>query len=141
MKNTCSTVETLESLLEQNKHQKASQKVHTIGKQDIQSSVDEYLLKEAKLEMNLEQYLNWKQNAKRILNETAKDPDRKTWLERQRLYLLKKEKYNRCIMVAKEDLILSKDGVVNGLCYNPRRCEFEATVKYLDEHKFRRRQK
>ena len=82
VKNTCSTVETLESLLEQNKHQKASQKVHMIGEQDIQSRVDEYLFIEAKLEMNLEEYLNWKQNAKMILKETARDPDRKRWLER-----------------------------------------------------------
>ena len=41
------------SMLEQNKHQKGSQKVHTIGEQDI--ALDEYLLKEAQLEMNLEQ--------------------------------------------------------------------------------------
>ena len=105
-----------------------------IGEQDIQSRVDEYLFIEAKLEMNLEEYLNWKQNAKMILKETARDPDRKRWLERWRHYLLEKEKYNRCITAAKEDWILSKDGVVNGLCYNPRRCEFKATIKYLDEH-------
>ena len=131
----CSNVETFGALLEQNKHQKGSQKVHTIREQDIQSNVDEYLLKESKLEMNLEQYLKWKKNEAKILKETAKDPDKKTWLERTRLYLLKKEKYTKCIAAAKEDWILSTDGVVNGLCYNPKRCEFEATVKYLDENK------
>ena len=69
-----------------------------------------------------------------ILSETKNDTDKNTWLERQRQYLLKKEiQLMHCH--SKRRLILSKNDVVNGLCYNPKRCEFEATVKYLDENK------
>ena len=43
VKNTCSMVETFKALLEKNKHQNLIHEVHTIGEQDLQSSVDEYL--------------------------------------------------------------------------------------------------
>ena len=62
----CSNVESFEALLEQNKHQEGSRKVHMIGEQDIRKSVDEYLCNDAKLQMNLEQYLKWKKMEKRL---------------------------------------------------------------------------
>ena len=55
-------------------------------------------------------------------------------MRRQSEHVQIKNKYNKCIATAKEDWILSKDGVVNRLCYNPKRCEYEATIKYMDEN-------
>ena len=134
----CSTIETFCALLKKNKQSPRGRKAITLGAQDIQSSVDEYLCTEAKLDMNLEQYLEWKRNEEKSLKETASDPDKGTWLERTRIYNIRKTKYNKCIAAAKEDWILSKDGVVNGLSYNPRTCEFEASVQYLDENKMQK---
>ena len=108
----CSTIDTFGALLEKNKQSPRGRKAITLGAQDIRSSVDEYLCTEAKLDMNLEQYLEWKRNEKKSLKETASDPDKETWLERTRIYNIRKMKYNKCIAAAKEDWILSKDGVL-----------------------------
>ena len=132
--NTCSTVETFEAILNRNKHQNSNDVSHTIGELDLRQSVDNYLRNEAKLDMNLEQYFNQKANISMSLSESKKTCDKKRWLDRQSKFLLMKKKYNACIAAAKEDWILSKDGVVNGLCYNPRRCEYVASVKYMDEN-------
>ena len=127
-------METFEALLERNKHEHSNGEVHTIGEQDLRSSVDEYLRNEAKLEMNLEAFFEWKVREWNDLRESKNKSDRESWLERKNDYLFTKNKYNKCIAAAKEDWMLSKDGVVNGLCYNPKRCQYEATIKYMDEN-------
>ena len=96
--------------------------------------MDEYLQNEANQEMNLEAFFDWKKKESKTLRETKNESDKKSWLERKKNYLHIKNKYNKCIAAAKEYWILSKDGVVNGLCYNPKKCQYEATIKYMDEN-------
>ena len=80
-------VETFKALLEKNKHQNLNCEVHTIGEQDLQSSVDEYLRNEANLEMNLEAFFEWKEKESKSLRETENESDKKSWLKRKNNYL------------------------------------------------------
>ena len=91
--------------------------------------------------MNLEAFFEWKEKESKSLRETKKKSDKKSWLERKNNYLHIKNKYNKCITAAKEDWILSKDGVVNGLCYNPKKVSMRLPSNIWTKTMCRRRQK
>jgi hypothetical protein len=103
--------------------------MHT--EEDLLQHVDNFLKKQG-LKMTTKQYYEWKKNVEQYArHDTNKKKKYRILADSQ----FKTKKYQRVIEFAKEDWLVSTDGVIKALRYDPNKIQFVAKVQYKKQAK------
>ena len=113
----------------QRKETSRAQSIRTPTESDLIKHVDNYL-KAVGMTMTVKQYNRWCDREKLRALKIADKKEKRQLASR---FLFTKEKYNKVIKLAKEEWLLSNDGVVTALRYNKEENQFVAKVQFQQE--------
>jgi hypothetical protein len=131
----CKTDTLFEDLLVSEERATAAQTGPKHTDSELSKFVDNYL-KLHGLKMTLKQYFNWREKCEQYAR--MKPVHKKQWNSEEKnkrgqfmaQFAFKKEKYENVIKLAKEEWLLSTDGVVKALRYKAKHKQFVAKVHY-----------
>ena len=131
----CCTETLFEDLLQSEKMEKSASTAPKHTASELVKFVDNFL-KEHGLDMSMKEYLKWRKEGQLYARKKPgnnKHRNRAEMFERRKKFVefaMNNEKYAKIIQLAKEEWLLSTDGVVKALHYKAKEKEFVVAVHY-----------